>query len=315
MGDNMIKMVFGGGLGNQLFQYAFLLSQTIKHENTKPEILAIMHRNNLEDRREFSLTCINPTLNLLIEDEENLGIKYKLYVMGRKCLRGIGVVFGIKGRNLIRLMSKFHIVYSYDIYHFYDDLQINTDCIVEGGFQSWKYFENYKDMIRQEFMIKTEPSIQNQNMLRQIESCNAVCVHVRRGDYTNNNKYSKMLNVCNYEYYQEGMCYIESKVNNPVFFIFSNCHEDIEWIKKNYNFNKNVVYVDLNNPDYEELRLMYSCRHFIIANSTFSWWAQYLCPHQDKLVVAPSKWSNTNIDASDIYMDEWKLIKTGSDKE
>jgi hypothetical protein len=71
-----------------------------------------------------------------------------------------------------------------------------------------------------------------------------------------------------------------------------------------------VKYVDLNNPDYEELRLMYSCKHFIISNSTFSWWAQYLGEYDKKIVVAPSKWNNKdNVDDSGIYMPEWEVLE------
>ena len=92
-----------------------------------------------------------------------------------------------------------------------------------------------------------------------------------------------LLNICDYNYYLKSMEYISNKVDSPVFYIFSNSSEDINWIKNNYDFSMyNTVYVDLNNPDYEELRLMYNCKHFIISNSTFSWWGQYLCNNPEK---------------------------------
>ena len=66
----------------------------------------------------------------------------------------------------------------------------------------------------------------------------------------------------------------------------------------------------MNNPDYEELRLMYNCKHFVISNSTFSWWAQYLGDSPNKIVVAPSVWTHeSHQDATDIFMNNWKLIE------
>ena len=179
--------------------------------------------------------------------------------------------------------------------------------MVRGYYQSPQNFKDIEDVMKNELTVITPPSPENKAMLEQILGENSVCVHVRRGDYTNNPRWSKELNICDFDYYRKAMDIISGQTEDPVFYIFSNCHEDIEWIKENYKFDGNVKYVDLSNPDYEEFRLMYSCKHFIISNSTFSWWAQYLSGNKDKIVVAPSIW-NRSADASNIYMDSWKLI-------
>jgi len=119
--------------------------------------------------------------------------------------------------------------------------------------------------------------------------------------------------VCSEEYYIKAMKYIESKLENPVFYIFSNTHEDIEWIKSNMKFRDkwNIKYVDQNNKDYVELFLMKSCYSFIISNSTFSWWAQYLSENENKIVVAPSIWNKEEIyknESKKIYISDWHLI-------
>ena len=100
---------------------------------------------------------------------------------------------------------------------------------------------------------------------------------------------------------------------NPVFYVFSNSHEDLEWIEENYKFhdlsgngrNINTVFVDLNNPDYEELRLMYSCKHFIISNSTFSWWGAWLGSAPGKIVIAPQRWNLEFTNDTNIYDPSW----------
>ena len=82
---------------------------------------------------------------------------------------------------------------------------------------------------------------------------------------------------------------IANKIENPVFYIFSTGARDIEYIKKNYSFKYLVKYINLDNPDYEELRLMTMCKHFILSNSSFSWWAQYLCEYKEKIVQTTYK--------------------------
>ena len=106
----------------------------------------------------------------------------------------------------------------------------------------------------------------------------------------------------------EAMEKMKAQKPDAVFFIFTNNHEEIEWIKANYHFDGyRVRYVDLDNPDYEELRLMYNCKHFIISNSTYSWWGQFLCDNEDKIVMAPSVW-NREMNADGIYMPGWQII-------
>ena len=186
---------------------------------------------------------------------------------------------------------------------------------VRGHFQDKRYFDEIKNILKEEFRITTPPSQNNVMMLNKISNSNAVCVHIRRGDYLN--PHWSFLNVCNYNYYLKAMEYIKLCVDTPTFYVFSNCHKDIEWIKNNYHFEewaKNcsvaVEYVDLDNPDYEELRLMCACKHFIIPNSTFSWWAAYLSETQNSIVCAPDCWDLRVGDDVGMNCSSWKIIKT-----
>ena len=138
-------------------------------------------------------------------------------------------------------------------------------------------------------------------LLHQIKNCNAVAISMRLGeDYTN----SKLLNVCNEDYYYKAIDYIDKSIKDAVYFIFS---DRIDFAKSKFNFKHNVYFID-GFKDYESLRLMYSCKHFIIANSSFSWWGSYLSSNSKKIVVAPSKWYNDDIEKSHIYLDSMILI-------
>ena len=88
-----------------------------------------------------------------------------------------------------------------------------------------------------------------------------------------------------------------------------NTHEDIEWIRKNYQFPAETTFVDENNRDYQELQLMCSCKHFILANSTFSWWAQHLSTNKESIVCAPDSWDRQfPLESEDIYENSWIII-------
>lgn len=303
----MINCIFGGGLGNQMFQYAFLFSQLRNSNRKDKRINAIMHRNPNEDLRNFSLHYFQHSLRFNVLDENDIGIRYKMYICRRKSILKLCKILGRNDSFIVRYMKKYGIVYSPSIYGYYEDLSVSDNCYIEGAFQNWRYFEQYSDELREEFSVACKVPLKEEAMLQLINSCNAVCVHIRRGDYTNSH-YSKILSVCNEKYYKDGIALIQKKVENPVFFVFTNSHADHIWIKEHYQLEGEVHYVDLDNPDYEELRLMSSCKHFIIANSTFSWWAQYLSSNKEKIVVAPSVWYRGSNAADGIYMPSWNLI-------
>jgi hypothetical protein len=102
------------------------------------------------------------------------------------------------------------------------------------------------------------------------------------------------------DYYPKAITFIKDKIDNPTFLVFS---DDVEWVKKNMEIGERVIYVsDMGFKDYEELAIMKHCRHNIIANSTFSYWAAYLNANPDKIVICPKRWK------SEIIPSEWRKI-------
>lgn len=300
----MIILTITGGLGNQMFQYAY---GRALQEYYKEDLILNLAEIEKDDIRDLSLNHLN-TIEMMTESRNKMKLRNNYQHVIRKVSAKFLKLVNKDDRQIFQILGKQGIYYSNTIFDYYEFVPTKKKKkYVEGCFQSEKYFKDL-ECIRTELMVKTEPSYKNRIIINEILSCNAVCVHMRRGDYLNPT-HSKGLNVCSPEYYLEGMKYIAERTKDPVFYIFSNSSEDIQWIKENYEFEHNVKYVDMNNPDYEELRLMYSCRHFIISNSTFSWWAQYLSNQDDKVVVAPSKWHNYRNNYKDIYLDTWETIE------
>ncbi len=296
-----------GGLGNQLFQYAFLYA-LIQRENAHPKIKSYMCHDKHEDERQFALSPFNVSLKLNVK-EEKVTANYYCFLLYKRKLLKMYAPSGLSDCEETKRMIK------HGIYHFkdYKSFEINdihpkrNSLLIESYFLSYKYFDEYRENFKREFSISVPPSPKAEKLLAEISSCNSVCLHIRMGDY--NKKVYSFLKICDYDYYKKGMEYISSKIDNPVFYVFSNGHKDIEWIKQNYDFSGYTVkYVDINNPDYEDLRLMIACKHFVISNSTYSWWAQYLCDNKNKIVVAPSKWDRNAQEKSPLIMPEFKII-------
>lgn len=191
---------------------------------------------------------------------------------------------------------------------------------LSGTFLSAKYFQGCESEIRAMFRISTPPNRANVEMRDKILNvCESVCLHIRMGDYQLE-KYRRF-QICTEDYYKRAIYEMlevlernsNKKSNFPTFFIFTENHDVVKkWNLENECGDRaSICYVDLDNPDYEELRLMYLCKHFILSNSTFSWWAQYLSNNEDKIVIAPNKWLNgEDSNPIDLYEDNWICIDT-----
>lgn len=325
----MIQIIIKDGLGNQLFQYAYArcLQEQYKQSGFS-EVLAInpyfiQHREFKDnDKRDMSLQhfVLNESVSFLDIHNQVKGMS----AFKKRCFMSTPLkelyrwrVKNIKEdcENVFDYRAKRGLYYTYSSYTDYvSPLSKKKDKFVFGFFQSENNFKSISDIIRTELKVKDTPSEANQKMIAQIQQDNSVCLHIRRGDYLNPRW--KNLQVCTFEYYNNAINEILDKVQNPIFYVFSNTHDDLEWIKDNYHFHDKtsnreikLVYVDLSNPDYEELRLMYNCKHFIISNSTFSWWGAWLSDNENKIVCAPNRWNLAVENDGNIYVPDWLKIQ------
>jgi hypothetical protein len=176
----------------------------------------------------------------------------------------------------------------------YSELPKENDLFLHGYFQSEKYFSDCKEYIKNLFsetlFVKDYIDVQYENLDE------AISIHVRRGDYL---KFPDTHPVCRLSYYEKA---IETIGEDRSIFIFS---DDIQWCKENFKF-KNMIFVE-NEPDYIDLFMISRCKHNIIANSSFSWWAAWLNRNEDKKVICPKNWFGIKgpQDIQDIYPEEW----------
>jgi len=270
----MIIINITGGLGNQLFQYAFGRALSIKNKCQLK--LDISSYQNYE-WHDYSLRPFSIRENFADKSDCEL-------------LKGEKVSFVQKIKQKIFNNKKF--------YYSEKDLRFNekyknlaNPAYISGYWQSEKYFKQVEEIIRNEFKIVIPPSKPNQKLIKKIEKENAVSLHVRRGNYANIKHVNKVHGTSPLSYYNDAIKVLIPKIPDPVFYIFS---DDIEWAKKNLIINNETVFVDFNNntTDFEDMRLMSMCKHHIIANSTFSWWGAWLNDSKSKIVIAPKIWFN-----------------------
>ena len=117
---------------------------------------------------------------------------------------------------------------------------------------------------------------------------------------------SELYDVCDMEYWKKAIKYITENVENPLFFI---CSDNVQYVVDNLIDTNQFDYVcqSKDYPVHISLAAMNECKHFIIGNTTFGWWAQYLSKSQNKIVVAPSRWMRVEMPI-DIYQEGWHLI-------
>lgn len=170
-----------------------------------------------------------------------------------------------------------------------------------GYWQSGKYFYKVKDEIRKKFTFNEGfMSPRQRKLLEKIRKTESVAVWLRRGDYLTV-AVNDFGGLCTQEYYDRAMEYIRLRCENAEFFIFSN---DSEYISEKYKEYNLMVYED-NTSDIKDydMYLMSACKHLIIANSTFAWWAAWL--HGDNgMIISPKKWLNNRED-KDIWEEHW----------
>lgn len=300
----MVEIVFlQGGLGNQMFQYAFYLAK--KYNNTKVRCDCSLLQGKNRPHNGFELgtifgiaDCENRIFNKLVAQ-----VFIKINRIDKKWTRYLAFIFCLLRTNCIEdeMPSKYNKSRLLPNFP-------NGYCYFLGYWQSENYFKDIERDIRAIFRFdEYKISKHSKSVLQQIRKTVSVSVHIRRGDYLDVLNQKLYGGICTLEYYNEAISYFTTIYGHGVlFFIFSN---DVEWVKSNFNIS-NMVIVDCNQKGdaWQDMFLMSKCTHNIIANSSFSWWGAWLNENEDKKVISPSRFMNIG-DSNDIIPSDWIIIK------
>ena len=291
-----------GGLGNQLFQYAHAVALQKAYGGV---IVLDKHAFNKKQARACALENYALNEHTRTEMSKKERVAMYIYFSLNRIVRRWNLVVTDRA---YRRLSKTGLYYQYKI-RWFDSILKPSMCVnyVTGNWFSENFFKNAEKEVRNAYRYTQTLPERCSDLISEIVSTESVCVHIRLGDYLLPQWKDKLF-VCTPEYYRQAMELLKMKVENPRFFIFSNRHKDFEMIQRDYDLG-DVTYVDMGNTDVEDMELMRNCKHFIMSNSTYSWWGQYLADNPNKVVVAPSCFNKyPRWDMSDIYQDNWNII-------
>lgn len=277
-----------GGLGNQMFQYA--VARGIGFERVFFD-LSFLRRHSVSTNdftaREFELLIFK---NIKVKEIVKRHFKF------------------LKSKKLNKLLG-FKFNYITQIENELVSIDKNTDVIyLDGYFQSEKYFSHCRNIILKDFEF---PELDCKNLLikNQITSFeNSVSVHIRRGDFIKSKAILDIHGVVPLEFYNNSIATLIEKFGDINLYFFS---EDMNFVKENFKSYSNMFFIEGNDgsDSWKDMALMSSCKHHIIANSSFSWWAAWLAK-EDGITFAPRHFFNpkVNYDIKDYMPDRWQII-------
>lgn len=284
-----------GGIGNQMFQYAFHLAlrNHFKDETVKIDVLAFQNyklHNGFQLTRAFN---ISPEFASKQEQKRFSRVvnNYKLSRIFRRLLRP----------------KKTEYIEKKD--YLYDSKVFQSDKIYfEGYWQHISYLNGIENIVKEHFRFNIPENDDNITKIVHIfKTFETVSLHVRRGDYL---KASSTRMICDLDYYKKAIEQIRSKKKNLCFLLFS---DDIQWVSENITpllqtDKYIIVNWNLGENSYKDMYLMSCCNNNIIANSSFSWWGAWLNFDSEKIVIAPSKWTN-KVYTKDFSPESWLKIE------
>lgn len=272
-----------GGLGNQMFQYAF--GKLINADAYDISWFETVKKKSKATQRDYELSFFKCTPNLTtLKQNKNL-----------KKINNFLALLNLKNNHTI-IKEKPKNIYN-------PKLLKEKRGVFKGYFQCAPYCESIRSQLLSDFVPKEKPNNENQKILDKISSTNSVSLHVRRGDYLH---LQHIHPLCDLNYYQKAIDFIASKVSEPHFFLFS---DDIDWVKENLKIDFPYTIININQGKQSpwDIWLMKNCHHNIIANSSFSWWGAWLNENPNKIVIAPKIWVK-NENPTDILPNEWHKI-------
>lgn len=290
----MIIVRLKGGLGNQIFQYGF------------GRALSIMKSSQLVfDKTWYFVNALTKSatprrlvLNKFWIRDCSIRLMPVKYCMMERRNRS-GTFFRKSKTTFINEDNLKNI----------DDIYNIDNAYFDGYWQQYSRLNRIRNLLVEEVVPKA--SLLSRNCTRLVKESSepgSVAIHFRRGDYVTDVRTSNYHGLCSTDYYNSSIEYLRRRISIKRLFVFS---DDIEWVKDNFMCNLPITYIDdsFNLNDVEAFWVMSKCSHFVIANSSFSWWAAWLSNSTNKIVIAPKKWLACDSNKEDqILPDDWIRI-------
>jgi hypothetical protein len=298
-----------GGLGNQLFQYAFarnlaLASEAVLEFDTSG-YAGSRHDAGSPWARHCELQYFRTVGSFVGEPAVPIGHGF----LSRAIRRGRRLLIQVSELGKPYYLRSVIVEPESQRFRFDARLlerQLTGTVEVRGFWQSEKYFQAIERTLRKELVLSGEHESGNAAIAERIGLSESVALHVRHGD--NATDVAPNLGVLPPEYYRRCIDAIRRDVVRPEFFVFS---DDIVWARQFLAGMERSVFVDRNDPDHSraDLMLMVLCRHHIIANSTFGWWGAWLGKKPGQIVYAPGRYyQNADRPNPDYYPEGWRLV-------
>ncbi len=291
----MVIVRLTGGLGNQMFQYA--AGRALADRLGAGLLLdtrAFEHAFSLQayTRRAYALEPFNLRARLAnAADLKN----WPLWV----------VEIGMRLRIVRPLFRRWHFESAIT----YDPSMrtLRGPLFLVGYWQSERYFVDIADRIRADFTLREPLCDANAKLLELARSDRSVGLHVRRSDFVSLNGAAQVHGLCSIDYYRRAIDQMRIRCPACHFLVFS---DDPQWARAELPLDPSAVFVTGNVEAPErDLALMSACKHHIIANSSFSWWAGWLGFSPEQIVIGPAPWyASPKLDARDLAVPRWQYI-------
>ena len=286
----MIRTVIQAGFGNQLFQYAtaYALARELGQSlEVDTSFFSWYNKNHPNTARQSAMNLLKLDNHTTRTSSCSKYWIYKpwfiypfryfpFYVGGQPIVVEDVANCRLDQRHLFRKIGK-------------------RGATLFGFWQNTIYFDKYLFDIKRQFQPNYELDASVCKLHSEIVNSESVGVHIRRGDFVGLG-WDKGL-----DYYLKGMAWIKQEKSDARFFIVT---DDKQWVRGQFSKSENITIIDVKTPtcDIDEFFLLASCRHQIISESTFGWWAAYLNTNEDKLIVIP------RTAVGQIFCDEWHKI-------
>lgn len=274
----MKVLVYSGGLGNQLFCYAF--TQYLRNKFPEERVYGVYNKMKLNEH--YGLE-INRWFNVDLPKSKWYASLLTYLLYATKKITGWTSLLDLHQGDVL-----------------------NKRAIVGWAFRPLNKYIPSNEWIRWK-IDESKLSEPNKSILKEIRNSKSVFIHVRRGDYLSPKYRKQFEGCCGLDYYKKAISFMKERIKSTRFFIFS---DDIGWVKNNINID-NVTYIDWNHGEDSpyDMYLMSQCKYAIIANSTFSYWGARL-GGKKRIIIYPGKWFNPPRKVSDMFPKDWIIINT-----